>query len=70
MRKYLKINDSTLCKLYEINWREQLILVGCLLFFWPVGLYQMWKNRHWNIIIKSIITGFYIILVVRFVLFR
>ncbi|AGF57556.1 hypothetical protein B0P06_004141 [Clostridium saccharoperbutylacetonicum] len=33
MKKYLKINDSTLRKLYEINWREQLILVGCLLFF-------------------------------------
>ncbi|MFT8351430.1 hypothetical protein [Clostridium saccharoperbutylacetonicum] len=69
MKKYLKMNDNTLRKLYEINWREQLILVGCLLFLWPVGLYQMWKNRHWNIIVKSIITGFYIILGVRFVLF-
>lgn len=62
MKKILTIKNNVLCKIYDINWREHLTLIACLLIFTPVGLYQMWKHSRWNVVAKSIITGSYMIL--------
>lgn len=58
MKRMSKIWTNILCKLYTIKWRENFILIFLLIIIWPVGLYQMWKNRGWNVVVKSIITAF------------
>ena len=60
MNKLLHIKNSVSCRLCEIKWREQFILMLTLIIFWPVGLYQMWKNSKWNIVVKVIVTVFII----------
>lgn len=42
-------------KWYEKTWATILFLI----FFFPVGLYLMWRYRNWNKVIKCIITGFF-----------
>lgn len=43
----------------EVIKRDNALAIVLLFFFFPVGLYIMWKKTHWNKIIKWIITSVY-----------
>ena len=49
----------------QIKWHQKPIsIILLLIFFFPVGLYFMWKNEMWNKKIRWIITGIAILLVI------
>ena len=56
MEKFKIIKTNFQRSLYEINWRENFLIILCIIVFWPVGLYQMWKREKWNIVVRYIIT--------------
>lgn len=56
MEKIKLLKFQFIRNLYEINWRKNFLIILCLCVFWPVGMYQMWNNTKWNIVIKYIIT--------------
>lgn len=49
----------------ELKWHQKPISIILLfIFFFPLGLYFMWKNELWNKKIRWIITGIAILLVI------
>jgi len=41
-------------------------IIFLLMFFFPVGLYQMWKNTNWNKKVKWGITAYFILIIIGF----
>ena len=40
----------------ENFYKRELFTIIMLLFFWPVGLFSMWKNEHFSLIARCIIS--------------
>lgn len=47
-------------KWYQKTW----VIILFLIFFFPVGLFLMWRYSNWNKVVKGIVTGLFCILII------
>lgn len=52
------MNDNKVVKFYEQTW----FIIMILIFFFPVGLFLMWKFSNWNKVVKIAVSVFIAIL--------
>ncbi len=45
-------------------YQNSIVIAALIILFFPVGLFLMWKYTNWNIWIKGVITGFFVILII------
>lgn len=45
-------------------YQSNVAIIALLIFFFPVGLFLMWKYAGWNKVVKIVVTGFYTLIVI------